>query len=182
MFTLYILNQRQAWGLTRRVVQASVGTSLGGICHLAHEGFVVFTPAVCTPGHQAQYAKFPTPMTDHRLQLLIVRPAFSSHHLEYGFPSTHSTNSISIALFIYSYVHRLHFSDSSISSTSYCVYLIGIIVYAFSIVFGRIYAAMHSFTDCIFGIIVGAVIWAFQHFYLERIVEAITHGGLIGKS
>ena len=114
--------------------------------------------------------------------MLIVRSAFSSHHLEYGFPSTHSTNSISIALFLYSYVHRLYFSEGSISSTSYSVYLIGIIIYAFSIVFGRIYAAMHSFTDCIFGIIVGAAIWAFQHIYLERIVDTITHGGLIGKS
>lgn len=52
-------------GLTRRVVQASVGASLGGICHVAHEGFLVFTPTVCTPGHQTQYAKFPAPMTDH---------------------------------------------------------------------------------------------------------------------
>jgi len=109
----------------------------------------------------------------------VTRLTFSSHHLEYGFPSTHSTNSISIALFIYSYVHRLYFSEASISSTSYCVYLVGIIIYAFSIVFGRIYAAMHSFTDCIFGIIVGAAIWAFQHIYLERIVDTITHGGLI---
>lgn len=113
--------------------------------------------------------------------MLVVHSAFSSHNLEYGFPSTHTTNSISIALFLYSYVHRLYFSESSISQTSYCVYLAGIIIYAFSIVFGRIYTAMHSFTDCAFGIIMGAVIWVFQHLYLERIVEATTHGGLIGK-
>jgi len=108
--------------------------------------------------------------------------AFSSHHLEYGFPSTHTTNSISIALVIYSHVHRLYFSESSISSSSHYISLAAIIFYAFSIVFGRIYAAMHSFTDCAFGVILGAAIWALQHLYLERIEEAIVNGGWMGES
>ena len=102
--------------------------------------------------------------------------------MEYGFPSTHTTNSISIALFLYARVHRHYFFESSISSTSYYIYLATIICYAFSIVFGRIYAAMHSFTDCVFGIILGAAIWALQDLYLERIEEAIINGGWIGKS
>ena len=107
---------------------------------------------------------------------------FSSHHLEYGFPSTHTTNGVSIALFLYSHVHRLYFSESSISSTSYYAYLAAIIFYASSIVFGRIYTAMHSFTDCAFGIILGTAIWALQHLYLERVDAAIINGGWVGKS
>ena len=107
--------------------------------------------------------------------------ALGSLHLEYGFPSTHTANSVSIALVLYSYVHRLYFSESSISLTSYYVYLAAIIVYAFSIVFGRIYAAMHSFTDCAFGIVIGATIWLLQHLYLDRIGEAVANGGWIGK-
>jgi len=41
---------------------------------------------------------------------------------------------------------------------------------------------MHSFTDCAFGVVLGAAIWALQHLYLERIEEAIVNGGWIGKS
>ena len=121
---------------------------------------------------------------DHQILLTYTRPrlALGTVHLEYGFPSTHTANSISIALFLYSHIHRLYFHDSSISSTSYYSYLTAIILYAFSIVFGRIYAGMHSFTDCISGVIIGAVIWALQHLYLERIGEAVVNGGWIGKS
>jgi hypothetical protein len=31
--------------------------------------------------------------------------------------------------------------------------------YVFSIVFGRLYTAMHSFTDCAMGVVMGAGIW-----------------------
>lgn len=109
----------------------------------------------------------------------VTRLALGTVHLEYGFPSTHTANSISIALFLYSHIHRLYFHDSSISSTGYYSYLAAIVLYAFSIVFGRIYAGMHSFTDCISGIIIGAAIWVLQHLYLERIGEAIVNGGWI---
>lgn len=159
-----------------------MGTSFGSIHHVCHQGFVVFTSTVCAPCHQAECVVFPTTIIESHSRLLVLCSAFSSHHLEYGFPSTHTTNSISIALFLYSRVHQLYFSESSISLTSYYVYLTAILLYAFSIVFGRIYAAMHSFTDCFCGIILGAAIWVLQHLYLERIVEAITNGSWIGES
>lgn len=40
---------------------------------------------------------------------------------------------------------------------------------------------MHSFTDCAFGVVLGAAIWALHHLYLERIGEAIVNGGWIGE-
>jgi len=40
------------------VIQAFVGFSCGGIHHVSHQGFVVFTQAVRTPGHQAEYVIF----------------------------------------------------------------------------------------------------------------------------
>ena len=158
-----------------------MGIGFRSVHYVAHQGFVVFTPTVCASGHQAEYVVFSIVIIQSRPRSLISRSAFSSHHLEYGFPSTHTTNSISIALFLYSHVHRLYFSESSISSTSYYAYLAAILFYAFSIVFGRIYAAMHSFTDCTFGVVLGALIWALQHLYLERIGEAIVDGGWIGE-
>lgn len=37
----------------------------------------------------------------------VTRLTVGTHHLEYGFPSTHSTNSISIALYIYLWVRKM---------------------------------------------------------------------------
>lgn len=90
-------------------------------------------------------------------------PAIGTHHLEYGFPSTHSTNSVSIALFFFAEVHRL--ASTPDPALSYGVYLLscGILAfYAFSVVFGRLYTAMHSFTDVAVGIFLGAAIWWWQ--------------------
>ena len=142
----------------------------------------MFASAVRAPGNQAEYVNFSTPTVLVPLNFGGSCPVFGSHHLEYGFPSTHTTNGVSIALFLYSHVHRLYFSESSISSTSYYTYLAAIIFYASSIVFGRIYTAMHSFTDCAFGIILGTAIWALQHLYLGRVDAAIVNGGWVGKS
>ncbi|KAI0654867.1 PAP2-domain-containing protein [Cubamyces menziesii] len=122
----------------------------------------------------------------------VTRLTLGSHHLEYGFPSTHSTNSVSIALFIYTVVQRLYTppasvaiksavesaaaslnastgvlpsaetivqAEAAISATTY-KFLIGVLLfYVFSIVYGRLYTAMHSFTDCIAGMFIGAAIW-----------------------
>jgi dihydrosphingosine 1-phosphate phosphatase len=126
-----------------------------------------------------------------------------THHLEYGFPSTHSTNSISIALYLFAHIYLLTYppaSDIGTDTTSYSsitmtnstlsstditspitaeslsspaaagsepvlspdqfFILSGILAwYAFSIVFGRLYTAMHSFTDCVTGVILGTGIW-----------------------
>lgn len=123
--------------------------------------------------------------------------AIGTHHLEYGFPSTHSTNCVSIALFFFSHFHRLASTpgsspsaasiannmtvplfDNTLSTSSstltdiqqpplispllYTFLCIFLIIYTFSIVFGRLYTAMHSFTDCAMGVILGTLIWWVQ--------------------
>ncbi|KAJ3714383.1 hypothetical protein C8R42DRAFT_241427 [Lentinula raphanica] len=45
----------------------------------------------------------------------VTRLTIGTHHLEYGFPSTHSTNSVSIALFFWGYVHTLFSEDLGIN-------------------------------------------------------------------
>jgi dihydrosphingosine 1-phosphate phosphatase len=105
-----------------------------------------------------------------------------NHHLEYGFPSTHSTNSISIALLFFGHFHRLASTPAVskntllshtipqpattlqpiISAQTYTFLMIVLAIYTFSIVFGRLYTAMHSFTDCIVGVAMGAAIWWFH--------------------
>jgi membrane-associated phospholipid phosphatase len=122
--------------------------------------------------------------------------AFSNHHLEYGFPSTHSTNSISIALFIYTHVHRLASlpapstnlittlappSDWSISLTTYWISALLLALYTFSIVYGRLYCAMHSFTDCAIGVAIGAVIWAVYWVTEDAVENWLIHAGWSGQ-
>ncbi|KAF8653533.1 hypothetical protein AX14_008296 [Amanita brunnescens Koide BX004] len=99
----------------------------------------------------------------------VTRLSIGTHHLEYGFPSTHSTNSVSIALFLFALIHKLAYPSQLVLSSipiepvlseqtfTFFVILLGI--YTFSIVFGRLYCAMHCFTDCAMGVFLGAIIW-----------------------
>jgi membrane-associated phospholipid phosphatase len=62
--------------------------------------------------------------------------------LEYGFPSTHSTNSISVALYLIAVT-----GDSlPYDSPTHTLCILGAAFYALSVVFGRIYCGMHSVT------------------------------------
>ncbi|KAF8839582.1 acid phosphatase/Vanadium-dependent haloperoxidase [Paxillus ammoniavirescens] len=90
----------------------------------------------------------------------VSRLTIGTHHLEYGFPSTHSTNSVSMALFIFSQVHSAYSEHSAISDVAYQILCAILALYAVSIVFGRLYTGMHSFTDCGVGVTLGAAIWA----------------------
>ncbi|KAF9581111.1 hypothetical protein BGW38_001993 [Lunasporangiospora selenospora] len=80
--------------------------------------------------------------------------------LEYGFPSSHSTNAISVSLFLY--CHLMTTDPASWSPYTRELSILGLVVYAFSIVYGRLYCGMHSITDCIGGSLIGISIWAFQ--------------------
>ncbi|KAH7332750.1 phosphatidic acid phosphatase type 2/haloperoxidase [Rhizoctonia solani] len=91
----------------------------------------------------------------------VTRLTVGSHHLEYGFPSTHSTNSVSIALYLHT-LARNGLANEAISPFAYHIIQVLLVIYAFSIVFGRLYCAMHSFTDCAAGVVVGTAIWAAQ--------------------
>ncbi|KAI0072156.1 PAP2-domain-containing protein [Panus rudis PR-1116 ss-1] len=106
----------------------------------------------------------------------VTRLTIGNHHLEYGFPSTHSTNSVSIALYIFSMVYQSYTSDSGISATTFWASTLLLLFYVFSIVFGRLYTAMHSFTDCIVGVLLGTGIWAL-HFYMGDFVKAWLQSG-----
>ncbi|WPH04460.1 dihydrosphingosine 1-phosphate phosphatase [Acrodontium crateriforme] len=75
--------------------------------------------------------------------------------LEYGFPSTHTTNAVSVAIYC---IYRLSLLQRDPSDLTYRALTIGCYVYAASITFGRMYCGMHGFFDVIFGGILGALI------------------------
>ncbi|KAF8308309.1 PAP2-domain-containing protein [Clavulina sp. PMI_390] len=80
----------------------------------------------------------------------VTRLTISLHHLEYGMPSTHTTNSVSAAIFMLVLVAR-----SSLSTFSKLVMDLGIALYVGSVVGGRIYCGMHGVSDCVVGILIG---------------------------
>ncbi|KAI6021740.1 hypothetical protein PISMIDRAFT_27717 [Pisolithus microcarpus 441] len=105
----------------------------------------------------------------------LTRLIVGTHHLEYGFPSTHSTNSVSMALFIFGHVHRAYTEHSAMSDLAYFGSCIVLVVYVISIVFGRLYMGMHSATDCVVGAALGAGIWgAYVMVYdtIERLLSS----------
>jgi len=129
----------------------------------------------------------------------VTRLTMGNHHLEYGFPSTHSTNSVSIALYFYTLLRQLYMTsisemvpetlirnvtevahnisdgisgnfdlseatvhNAAMSDATYYALSGFLLFYAFSIVYGRLYTGMHSFTDCAVGVLLGTFIWALQ--------------------
>ena len=84
--------------------------------------------------------------------------------LEYGFPSTHSTNSVSVAVYVY---YMLQTSEDPRilalrpALQGLCCF------YAITIVMGRLYCGMHGFFDVLWGLVLGLIIAIAQCLYGE---------------
>jgi len=94
--------------------------------------------------------------------------------LEYGFPSTHSTNAISVV--IYS-VWALQTTSETRDPYTHLISQGLLYAYAISIVFGRLYCGMHGFLDVIIGSILGAIIAVIQIVYGHRFDMWVSQGG-----
>lgn len=82
--------------------------------------------------------------------------------LEYGFPSTHSANAVSVAVYA---VLCLRSGENSLSpTTALMLELLGYF-YAASIIIGRLYCGMHGFLDVIIGSAMGAAISLVEFYY-----------------
>ena len=93
--------------------------------------------------------------------------------LEYGFPSTHSTNAVSVAIYG---IWALHVSDTPGLEPFKPALQVMCYFYALSIVLGRLYCGMHGFFDVIVGIALGAGLALIQIFFGHHLDEAIYHG------
>jgi hypothetical protein len=82
--------------------------------------------------------------------------------LEYGFPSTHSTNAVSVAFY---FLYYLHTAPDEFGSWQRIFGLCLGYFYAISIVFGRMYCGMHGFFDVIIGSTLGASLAVLQLAY-----------------
>ncbi|KAG0206140.1 hypothetical protein BGX28_002360 [Mortierella sp. GBA30] len=127
-----------------------------GFSEIARGFTLIAAMGVYWAGFFKDYLCLPRPLSPP-----IVRLSRSkSTCLEYGFPSSHSTNAVSVALFLY--CHLLTTDPASWSPYTRELSILGLIIYAVSIVYGRLYCGMHSITDCIGGSLIGITIWAVQ--------------------
>ncbi|KAJ6113480.1 Dihydrosphingosine 1-phosphate phosphatase [Penicillium sp. IBT 18751x] len=75
--------------------------------------------------------------------------------LEYGFPSTHSTNAVSVAVYA---ILLLNSPASTVSPQTSLLLQVVTYLYVTSIVLGRLYCGMHGMLDCVVGCVLGALI------------------------
>ncbi|KAH9025939.1 hypothetical protein EDB85DRAFT_2292021 [Lactarius pseudohatsudake] len=98
----------------------------------------------------------------------VVRLTVGDHHLEYDLPSTHSTNSTSMALFLGAHVYDLH-RTGALSTAAFATWVVVLFIYVFSIVVGRLYTGMHGFIDCSVGIVLGIISRSLQHLVMPEV-------------
>ena len=97
----------------------------------------------------------------------------NSAALEYGFPSTHSTNAVSVAVYIFL---MLQSAPESMHPITKMGLQIGVCCYAGSIVLGRVYCGMHGFFDVVIGGLLGAVLSVVEVVYMDRFDEFVYSG------
>ncbi|KAJ0166954.1 Dihydrosphingosine 1-phosphate phosphatase [Colletotrichum tanaceti] len=132
-----------------------------GVIHILAEG-VFFT------GFIKDFFSLPRPLSPplHRITMS------GSAALEYGFPSTHSANAVSVAVYG---VLLLRSPDNALPESTKNL-LEGLsYFYAVSIVLGRLYCGMHGFIDVVVGSILGAAI-SLVEFHYGPPLDAYMHG------
>lgn len=131
-----------------------------GLVHILAEG-VFFS------GFIKDMLSLPRPLSPplHRITMS------GSVALEYGFPSTHSANAVSVAVYA---LLLLRSPDCTYSPTTKLLLESTGYFYAASIIIGRLYCGMHGFLDVIVGGVLGAVV-SLVEFYYAPIFEAFLH-------
>ncbi|KAI0006709.1 PAP2-domain-containing protein [Xylariaceae sp. FL0662B] len=122
-----------------------------GIVHILATG-VFFT------GFVKDFFSLPRPLSPplHRITMS------GSAALEYGFPSTHSANAVSVAVYA---ILCLRSPDNNFQPNTNLALEALSYFYAASIVFGRLYCGMHGFLDVVVGSTMGAAISLIEFYY-----------------
>ena len=97
--------------------------------------------------------------------------------LEYGFPSSHSTNAVSVAVYA---ILLLRNAGDTISTTTKVTFEVLAYLYASSIVFGRIYCGMHGVIDVTVGGLVGALISLVEFYFVRLYERTLVNGNVEG--
>ena len=95
--------------------------------------------------------------------------------LEYGFPSTHTANAVSVAVYALS---ALKSPDSTIDPRAKLLLILISYFYVASIMLGRLYCGMHGFFDVGVGAIMGALLSVIEYGYGDRFDKFIYTGSI----
>ncbi|CAG8569109.1 6245_t:CDS:2 [Paraglomus occultum] len=71
----------------------------------------------------------------------------NSHQFEYGFPSTHSVNAVSVTVYFLAFILPL----ADMEYETKILWVAALSIYCLSVVIGRVYCGMHSFTGRFIG-------------------------------
>ncbi|TXT08734.1 hypothetical protein VHUM_02862 [Vanrija humicola] len=105
----------------------------------------------------------------------VTRLSVSTHHREYGFPSSHSANASSIALFVAGWLWE---ERVNVGWTWLTFGWSVLLVYYLSVAGGRLYSGMHSTIDVGGGTILGVLCWLIWH-YAADASEAWVNSGTV---
>ncbi|KAI5961785.1 LCB3 [Candida margitis] len=99
---------------------------------------------------------------------------------EYGFPSSHSANATAVSLIV---LNKIITNQDSLGVTTYYSLIAGLMLYYFSLIFGRLYTGMHGFLDIFTGSAVGVIVFLFRY-YLGEAWDTFmfSHGFLFGTA
>ena len=88
-----------------------------------------------------------------------------SAQLEYGFPSTHSTNAVSAAIYVISILRSLPDPSSPMVKP---MLEVAAYFYAISIIAGRVYCGMHGIFDVVVGSLLGAALAVLEISFIQN--------------
>lgn len=105
-----------------------------------------------------------------------------SHQLEYGFPSTHTANAVSIGLFLLAQIEqRWPYNPNHWGMNIDRLIVQALVwVYMLSISFGRLYCGMHGLVDVSAGFVIGVGVYGFWYRFWSSIEVWIMSYGIIG--
>ncbi|KAI8913996.1 PAP2 superfamily-domain-containing protein [Powellomyces hirtus] len=126
---------------------------------------LMLAAGVYLSGAAKDYIGLPRPLSPP-----VVRMSTSaSIDVEYGFPSTHTANAVSLSLFTSLFFHR-YWADSWSESSQTVIYSV-LVTYSILIAISRIVTGMHTLLDVVGGALVGGGIVLIHWFWLMAPME-----------
>jgi hypothetical protein len=93
--------------------------------------------------------------------------------LEYGFPSSHSANAVSVASYA---IYTIRQDPEAWHPYAWIGLQAAFYFYAVSIIFGRLYCGMHGFLDVFVGSVIGALVTAFYLVFYDWLESWVFSG------
>ena len=128
-----------------------------GASTLSRDLIAVFGLGIFVSGNLKDFLCLPRPRSPplHRITM----SSYTTQ--EYGFPSSHSANATAVTLVLLAKLFEVQDTLEPLTKISIFCFLI---IYYFSLIFGRLYCGMHGFFDVFTGSLIGVLLFLFRFF------------------